>query len=196
MDSTKIESYAPVIIKLLREVVSTHDRQEWTLLLDNEYLIQEYFNRIGLEVYINRVDGYAYIQQPEPNADETGIKLPRLTRSVPLTIAQTLLLLLLREKLDDFLNQPQEADELIVTEEEIYRMVEPFMPERNDQRKLYHNIVTNIHKITEMGFLKILSAERKHEFVVQRVLKSKESSEIVARLKQQIVEYYTHESEG
>jgi hypothetical protein len=196
MDSARIESYAPAIIKLLREVVSTHDRQEWTMLLENEYVIQEYFNRIGLEVYINRTDGYAYVQQPELDSDETSIKLPRLTRSVSLTPAQTLMLLLLREKLDDFLNQPQESDELIMTDEEIYHMIEPFMPDRKDQRKLYQQIVTLTNKIVEMGFLKVLSAERKREFVVQRVLKSKVSSEIIAQLKQQIVEHYADESEA
>ena len=39
MDSAKIEPYAPLIIKLLREVVSANGQQDWTLLLENEYLI-------------------------------------------------------------------------------------------------------------------------------------------------------------
>src|SRR4051812_42194137 len=64
VDNAKIEPYAAVILKLLREVVSTDDQKEWKLLLEHNYAIQEYFNRIGLEMYVNTDDGYAYLQQP------------------------------------------------------------------------------------------------------------------------------------
>lgn len=190
MDSTKIEAYAPVILKLLRDVVSSSDRRDWNLLLEHEYVVQDYFNQIGLEVYINQTDGYAYAHQPELESDDQRIKLPRLTRNVPLTVIQTLLLLLLRERLDDFLNQPQESDELILSEEDIYRMMETFMPDRRDRRKVYQHISAVIGQIERMGFLKILSAQQQDEYIVQRILKSKVTSEVIATLKQRIVEYY------
>lgn len=190
MDSSKIERYAPVILKLLHDVVSSNDQREWNLLLEHEYLVQEYFNRIGLEVYVNQIDGYAFVQQPDEDADGLKINLPRLTRSIPLTAAQTLLLILLRERLDDFFNQPQESDELILSEEELYRMMEPFMPERHDKRRLYQQISATIGQIERMGFLKVLSAEQKDTYIVQRILKSKVSSDVIANLKQQITEYY------
>lgn len=193
MDNTKVEPYASVILKLLREVVSTDDQKEWKLLLEHHYAIQEYFNRIGLEIYVNTTDGYAYLQQP--SLDEGNIRLPRLTRRVPLSVGQTLLLLLLRERLDEFLNQPQDSSDLILTEEDIYHMMEPFMPDRRDNRKLYKQITSIVSQLVDMGFLKALSAERKDHYIVQRIIKSKVNSEMISKLKQRITEYYKNDSE-
>lgn len=193
MDSAKIEIYAPVILKLLREIITTSDKEAWTLLLDHEYLVQDYFNRIGLEVYINRSDGYAYVQQPELDREETSIKLPRLTRRVSLNARQTLMILLLREKLDEFLNHPQDSDELILNIEEIYLMFEPFIPSGNDQRTIHKTILTTANKLADMGFLKYVSQERKTEFIVPRVLKSKVSTESIARLKAQLMEHFNND---
>lgn len=194
MDTTKVEPYAAVIIKLLREVVSTDDQKEWKLLLAHNYAIQEYFNRMGLELFISTDDGYAYLQQP--TLDEENIRLPRLTRRVPLSIGQTLLLVLLRERLDEFLNQPQDSSELILTDEDIYHMMEPFMPDRRDSRKLYKQITSIISQIIDMGFLKPLSAERKNHYIVQRIIKSKVNSELIAKLKQRITEHYQNDGEA
>jgi len=193
VDNTKVEPYASVILKLLQEVVSTDDQKEWKLLLEHSYAIQEYFNRIGLEMYVSTTDGYAYLQQP--SLDEGSIRLPRLTRRVPLSIGQTLLLILLRERLDEFLNQPQDSSELILTEEDIYHMMEPFMPDRRDNRKLYKQITSIISQIVGMGFLKSLSTERKDHYIVQRIIKSKVNSELISRLKQRITEYYQNDAE-
>jgi hypothetical protein len=196
MDSSRIEVYAPVIIRLLKEVISIHDQREWSLLLEHEYVIREYLNRIGLEVYINPVDGYAFARQPELNPDEVAIKLPRLTRNQPMTMLQTLLLILLREKLDEFSSQPQESNDLILSRDDLHRLLEPFMQERNDARKLSGKIDTTINRLTEMGFLKVLSPDHPHDFIVQRILKAKVTPEVIGRLKEQIMEQSAHAVEA
>src|SRR4051812_21432727 len=109
MDNFSVENtrvpvpYAPALIRLLQGVVYSDDRTAWDLVLRYKSLIEAYFLRMGVQLYLAEEDGYAYLSQPDIE-DETGaaIELPRLTQRRELTYSTTLVLVLLREALNQF----------------------------------------------------------------------------------------------
>src|SRR5215208_2511849 len=103
MHPDPIVPYAPAVIKLLQGVIYHDDTAAWNLLLAHQTPIQEYFARIGLVVYVDEADGFAFLRQPELESEEgSRIALPRLIRRDRLSYHVTLLCVLLRERLDQF----------------------------------------------------------------------------------------------
>ncbi len=59
---SKVEPYAKAIIQLLKGDVSEKDLV-WKDLEEYQIEIQKYLNRIGLELILDKRDGYAYLKQ-------------------------------------------------------------------------------------------------------------------------------------
>lgn len=187
MKSEAIAPYAPVLIKLLQSVVY-YDDPQWNLLLQNITSIQEYFARMGVEVYLKEADGYAYLRQPEPEEDEEKrVPLPRLTRRDRLSYYVTLLCVLLRERLYIFESSSPDADRLILREEEIYDMVRPFYRDRGDERTLRRKMTTHIKQCADLGFLKIINTTEEPRYEVRPILRSRLDSEKLAEIKEKLV---------
>jgi hypothetical protein len=189
IDSARIEPYAAVALKLLREVVTSSDEREWSLLMSYQHAVQDYFVRIGLRVVINPNDGYAFLEQPETDTNGVPVRLPRLTRTQPLSAGQTLLLLLLRERLDEFLNQPGEADQLILSRDEMHFMIEPYLRSRLDQRRIEQTVKNLINALADMGLIKRVSADHPDDYVIERIIRAKFTSTDIAQLRDQIVNH-------
>ncbi|MFZ2879643.1 MAG: DUF4194 domain-containing protein [Phototrophicaceae bacterium] len=166
--------YAAAVLRLLQGVVYLDEPQIWSLILSYQTPLQDYFARIGLELLVYEVDGFAYVRQPEPSDDEPSNRkpLPRLTRRIPLTYQLTLLGVLLRERLDQFDSSAQEATAPIVTRDEIVEMLMPFLPQRGDERATHKKIRTWINQTCEIGFLKPTDKEETR-FEIRRILKAK-----------------------
>lgn len=67
--------YSLSLITLLKRIVYSHQKMAWENLLQYEPEVKKYFSPIGLDVYIDKSEGYAYLQQTEPEEDSN---LPRL----------------------------------------------------------------------------------------------------------------------
>ncbi|MGA9380652.1 MAG: DUF4194 domain-containing protein [Phormidium sp.] len=73
------QPYAPVILKLLQGAMYSDD-PHWDRLQSYLAPIKDYFGKIGLQVQNYEMEGFAYLEQPEPNTeDRTEPPLPRLT---------------------------------------------------------------------------------------------------------------------
>jgi hypothetical protein len=91
------------VIRLLQGSLSADDAGVWNNLLLHETSVREYLAKIGLELVLNEIDGYAFLRQPDiEDEDRQKIPLPRLTRRDRLSYHVTLLCALLRERLDQF----------------------------------------------------------------------------------------------
>lgn len=187
MNFDRIEKYAPAVLKLLRGVLSIDDGEAWERLLTDQVQVRQYFEKIGLELFLHEPDGYAFIRQPDTDNDGQPLGLPRLTRRTSLTFGQTLLCVLLREKLDDFDTSMQDSPYLILSVNDIYQMMQPFLKQRSDERKLEDQVKRNITRITELGFLRRLPDS--DEYIVQRVIKSRVDSERLTELKAKLNAY-------
>ena len=70
----RVEPYAKAIIHLLKGDVSDKDFI-WKDLEEYQIEIQEYLNRIGLELIFNKRDGFAYLRQFEVDDDGNTVSV-------------------------------------------------------------------------------------------------------------------------
>lgn len=190
MRSDAVVPYAPVIIKLLQNVLYYDDTAHWDLLLAYQSPIMDYVAKIGLELYLNEGDGFAYLHQPGLDDDEgQRVALPRLTRRDRLSYASTVLCVLLRERLDQFDASSTDSDRLILTLEDLRDLQRPFFKERSDERVLLRRLDATVERVVELGFLRRLSnasgtGEERYE--VRRVLKARLSADKLAEIKERL----------
>jgi hypothetical protein len=96
----KPERYAPIVLMLLKEPLY-HGEKWWDELVNSyETEVRTYLAKIGLDLVLDKADGYAFLQQPE--IEDGDDKLPRLMRRMKLNREQALLCVVLRQLLLDF----------------------------------------------------------------------------------------------
>lgn len=182
--SNKIKDFAPVAIRLLQGVVSAEDKV-WKDLLAFHNQIHAYFLQIGLELIVSDADGYAYLSQPE-QPDDAKIKMPQLVAKHKLSYEVSLLLVFLREWLEEFDNAGTEASRLHITRKEIKERIELFFKEKSNKSRFLKKIDESINKTVEMGFLEVYKENKQQPddtvFEVKRIIKAKISNEILAQI--------------
>jgi hypothetical protein len=188
------EAYASVLIRLLQGVISYDDKKIWDLLLQYQSAIYDYFARMNLILQVNEADGYAFLSQPSLDEEGQPIALPRLTRKAHLSYQQTLLMVLLREYLDEFDMSQPESDRCIIHQDEIYERMRPLLPSQGDEKRLYEKMDGTIRQLREMGFLRELQ-KGSREYLIQRVLKSKINSEKLAEIREVLAHYADNSDE-
>ena len=186
--------WAAVSIKLLQGPIyrSNANDKLWNTLTTYESNIQTYFAQIGLKVLIEKSDGYAYLTQDEKYSDEM---LPKLIKKNPLSIGMSLLCVLLREALDNFDSSQSQAAFLVLKESEIKDMLTLYLPEQNDQTKLYAKFDAYITQLINLTFIKEVncsetsnSTNQKHdrEFEIRRIIRSKIDAEFLSEFKSKL----------
>src|SRR5882757_5557176 len=125
--------YAHVIIKLLQGPVYVDEKLVWRDLQSWQSAIQDYFAKIGIELLINEVDGFARIMQPEAEENDEN-PLPRLMRKQTMNYETTLLCVILREMLEEF-DIKSEGTKLFLTQKDIKERIELFYKEQTNKSK-------------------------------------------------------------
>lgn len=190
MNKTVVD-YAPVMIKLLQGILYQEDTTHWSLLLDYSTQIRDYFGKIGVELYLDEAEGYAYLRQLEEDSDEEQQipPLPRLVRRQKLTYKVRLLCVLLREQLREFDAKGSQSSRLILTTAKIRETILPFFQERANEAKLFNEVDTIINQVVELGFLKRLNGSEEDRYEVRRILKAKISADKLVEIKQKLEAY-------
>lgn len=188
MRPDQIMPYAPAVIRLLQGTLSVDDAGAWNILLLHETPVREYLAKIGLELVLNEIDGYAFLRQPDlAGEDVQKLALPRLTRRDRLSYHVTLLCALVRERLDQFEASTPEADRLILTGEDLREMLRPFLRERGDERALIKKIDETASRVVGLGFLRRLGNDNRYE--VRPILKARIDSEVLADVLTRLEQY-------
>lgn len=168
------EPYAPVIVRLLQGGIYDDNEKMWNELLLHEMQVREYFGRIGIELIIDKRDGYAFLRQVE--LDEEGRTIG-LIRRMPLSYEVTLICVLLREWLDEFEVSDTDTRNLYVTHKALRERMELFFKEKSNQMKLLKELDRYIDDIIKLGFLKIIRKADGHrdemQYEVRRIIKAK-----------------------
>src|SRR5215207_4598848 len=60
-----LREYSISAVSLLKGIVYDHQKDVWENLLQYEPEIIKYFGVLGLEVYLDKSEGYAYLRQKE-----------------------------------------------------------------------------------------------------------------------------------
>jgi len=204
-DSTVVPVWAPVCIKLLQGPVYRTGAGDatWNTLTAWSSAIGDYFAQIGLTVFVEQGDGYAFLKQRDENdevADTAGSpsNLPHLIKKYALTPEVSLLCVLLREALDQFDTSQNQSAMLVLKESEIKERLAVFIKEKNDQVKYFNKIDTYLNQLVNLSFLRELNAspgqhstsanQEDREFEVRRIIRAKIDVEFLTEFKQKLQE--------
>lgn len=185
MDRRRDISHA--IVALMKGVVykDKHPRH-WTTILKTFAAINSHFADIGLELYLDEAEGFAFLKQVV-NEDDLD-PLPKLIPRRPLGFLTSLICVLLRKRLaehDASTSEPR----LILTEEDIFDVVKAFIPEKTNEAKLHDDIRRNITKVAEMGFLDELKKAEETTYEVRRIIKAAFNADTLSDLDSLLEEY-------
>ncbi|MGB1287004.1 MAG: DUF4194 domain-containing protein [Aggregatilineales bacterium] len=187
--------YARVVLKLLQGVISIDDRKDWDLLLHHQIAVRQHFTSIGLSLMLAETDGYAYLTQPRENSDGQTIDLPRLTTSRSLTFEQTLLCVLLRERMDEHENQFGADNALILTVSDIYDLLSNFLKRHSDERRTEKQISGYVRQLEGLGLLQSVR-DRTNTYRIQRIIKSRITADVLQSIRDRLIERVEKENES
>jgi hypothetical protein len=179
--------YALAVIKLFQGVVNNDDKTAWNCLIQYQQEIKLFFSGIGIEVFVQESEGFAFLRQRVRDSDQDD-SLPSLLRKDQLTYPVTLLSVLLYEKLIEFDMKGGDSTRLIIDREEIKDTVRIFLPEASNEANLIDKVDKNINKLVEIGFLRPLSTSP-NKFEVRRILKAKIPAESLLEIKERLREH-------
>ncbi len=188
MENTVVE-YAHIIIKLLQDVVYDEDKNTWSDLLTYQLPVRDYFAKIGVDVYLNEREGFAFLRQK----DDENSKLPRLVRRTPLSYEVTLLCAILREVLEEFDVGDTDSRKCFINGSELREKIEMFFPEATNRVRLLDKFDRAIKAAVGLGFLKEVLSEnpddKETRYEVRRVIKAKIPNSKLEEIKRELEQY-------
>lgn len=184
MSTEQIEPYAAAIRKLLNGVVY-HDDPVWSQVRDYELPIREYLAKIGISVHLDEIGNFAFLHDESRDEDGQTV-LPPLTTRRSLSFTDTLLLVLLRERLDEHELRDLDGGPLILGEEEIAEMVSLFMADAPNTQTIEKGIATSINRLKSYGFLTQL---RSGGYIVRPLLRAKLTADNLVEVKERLTRY-------
>ncbi len=186
--------YAPALIRLLQGVVFTDDREIWDLVLRYEHPINAYFAQMGVALYCDEASGYAYLRQPATEDGDPASLLPRLTRRRELTYSTTLLLVLLREEMNQFDSTLSENTQLLLPHERLLELMGPFYSAGDDERAVIRKMEQDIGTVVDLGLLKKQDAGGQSSYLVRPVIKAFFNAETLEEVKARLLQHAHDES--
>ena len=186
-----------VLVALYKGVLYRGDSEDvWDDLLELRSSAQDHFAAVGLSLFIDEADGFAYIRysQNEADMESSGIEIPRLVARRPLTYQTSLLLALLRKRLAEF-EAGGEGTRLIMTRDEIVEMVGIFLPEGTNEAKIIDAMEKNINRVRDMGFIRLLKGQA-NVYEVMGIIKAFIDAEWLGAFDERLQEYRKLSSSG
>jgi hypothetical protein len=178
-----------VLIALMKGVIEREaDPAVWQSTLELQAQIRDHVAVLGLELVVDEAEGYAYFRQRP--AQEGEVELPRLVSRRQLGYQVSLLLALLRKKLAEF-DAASGDTRLILSRDEIAEILRLFLPNTQNQVRLFERIDANINRVAEMGFLRKLRGTD-DRFEVRRILKAFVDGQWLAELNERLKMYRMH----
>lgn len=181
------EPYAHVIVKLLNGVVYDENEKLWADLLQYQIAITQFFEKIAIELIVDKNDGYAFLKQIE--IDEEGNTIG-LVRRIPLKYEISLICVFLREMLDDFEINNVDQRNLYITHKQLKDNIELFFKEKANKVKLLTGFDNYINTIVELGFLKKIGSNEMSKddtrYEVRRIIKAKITNDVLDDFKKKL----------
>lgn len=158
--------WGAVAIKLLRgPVYKNKEKIElWKKLTTYKKQLDDYFSYIGLRVFLDEEDGFAFLEQISDNlalgmeeendeeSETSTTQLPRLIKKAPLSYDVSMLCVLLRYELEKFENSQTESESLILRKNEIYSLYMSFTKEKADETKQIKDLDRALRTLCNLTF--------------------------------------------
>lgn len=188
---TLVEPYAVAVRKLLKGPVY-HDDPVWAQLRDYELPIRDYLAKIGLSLHLDEIGNFAYLYD-ESQEDDGKNTLPALTSRRSLSFIDTLMLVLLRERLDEHEMRDLDGSRLILAEEELAEMLSIFLNDQADERKIEQNLSNTVNRLKKYGFL---TPHHDGRLEVRPLLRAKISADELDLIKARLIDYLKQQNEA
>ncbi len=167
-----------VIVRLIGGPLYHSDTDLWRILRTETATVRDHFHRMGLEVAMDEEAGYAFLRQTEETEEAAETEnneapLPRLMRRTPLSYHQTLLLVLLRERL---LQHDQSADGeeyLHLDHDQLLDLQRPYFPDAANEKKTEDRMGRTISRLVDLGVLRRLKNRSEDIYRVEPILRAK-----------------------
>ncbi|MBX3255723.1 MAG: DUF4194 domain-containing protein [Chitinophagaceae bacterium] len=178
------QGYSLSLIALLKGIVFNHQKEIWDNLLRYEPDVKKYFQPVGLELYLDKSEGYAFLRQ---NQWEDDTELPRLAEKRQLNFLTSLLCIVLRKYL---LEQDAQGGSVrsIISEQEMMNRIKVFLPVTNDEAKQQEKIISTINRVIDIGFLRKLDDQEKN-YEVHRIIKGFINADVIDDTLRKLKEY-------
>ena len=150
-----------------------------------ELPIREYLAQIGLALYLDEIGGFAYLTEGTRDGDD-AVSLPALTQRRALSFPVTLLMVLLRERLDEHEMRDLDGGRLWLSLDEMGEMMAVFMGDQSDARKLEITIQTSVNWLVNHGFLR---AQADGRYEVRPVLRARIDADALQEIKARLRAY-------
>jgi hypothetical protein len=177
------KEYSLGLIALLKGIVYDHQREVWENLLQYEHDIKKYFLPLGLDLYIDKSEGFCFLRQIQWSEEENA--LPKLGEKRPLNFINSLLCIMLRKYLLERDAQGGSA-RTTITEQEIINRIKIFLPVSSDEAKQQEKTITAINKIVEIGFLRKLNDQ---EYEIHRIIKGFVNADVIDQALKKLQQY-------
>lgn len=202
-------SAAAALVHLFQGPVERDRAPEtWRDLLAHQQYLRPYCAVLGLDVYLDEADGFAFLRQRhEPGADDdegtlenaspsasAQPPLPRLIARYNLSFRLSLLLVLLRKRLLE-LDSGGGDTRLIIPRDTLVEELRLFWPASANDAKTVEQIDTVLKQATEFGLLRKLKTEPV-AFEVRRLIKALIDAQWLADLDAKLAEYRAHAARG
>jgi len=168
-------NYAASLIALLKGIVYNHQKEVWENLLHYEPDIKKYFVPIGLELFLDKSEGYAFLRQKEWEDDEP--QLPKLAEKRQLNFLTSLICIVLRKYLLEHDAQGGSVRS-IIGEQEIVNRTKVFLPNASDEAKQQEKITATIKRVLEIAFLRKLEDQEKN-YEIHRIIKGFVNADVI-----------------
>lgn len=180
--------HASVIIRLLQGTLFHDEKKSWNDLLSFQGAVRLYFSQIGVSLHLDEKDGFAFLTQAEQELPANGI--PRLIKRIPLSYEVTLLLVVLRESLEEFDIKTTDSTRCYISDTEIKEKIEIMYRDKADKVKLLNKFDSYINQAVNLGFLREVNpgeaAVDIRRFEIRRVIRAKINNEKLEEIKEQL----------
>lgn len=169
------QKYSICLIALLKGIVYDYQKEIWDSLLLLETDVKKYFLPLGLELYLDKSEGYAFLKPRQWENEEDA--LPRLTDKRQLNFMTSLLCVVLRKYLLEH-DASGGSTRSIISEQEILGRIKVFLPSTSDEAKQQERILSNVNRIIDIGFLRRLDGQEKN-YEIHRIIKGFVNAEVI-----------------
>jgi len=187
LKQTNHEPYAPVIVKLLQGAVYVDNQGVWNDLLQYQFEVSQYFEKIAVELIVERQDGYAYIRQIPIDEENNTIGL---VRRMPLSYELSLLCVLLRMLIDDFEVSNTDQKNLYISHKRLKEELEIFFIEQSHKVRMLKELDRYIEQAEDLGFLKVIDKDTKVkdeiQYEVRRIIKARITNDKLEEFKRKL----------
>lgn len=182
-----IKPYSKAVVKLLRQPIES-PMSLWNDVLNYQVEIQDYLTVIGLELFVKKEDGFAYLKELE---DSEGNTLGIISKR-KIGFEASIIIVVLRQTLEEFDQNPNQFDvnEKFISFQEIKDEIELFLPETYNKVKLMKDLEINIRRIVELGYLREISRDDfDTTYQIHRIIKEKISLDQLQEFKNKLENY-------